>query len=166
MKTREAKVTMPDTITIQVASIPIAQPRQRHRVVVGKTGKAYATNYTPTRDPVNVYKASVQQAAQNQYQGSPLDGPLAVRLRFLLPRPKSLCWKKKPMPRRWHTRKPDAENMAKSTLDALSGLLWRDDAQVCSLWAEKLYASGAEQPGVIVQVNALEASGESDLLWA
>jgi len=35
--------------------------------------------------------------------------------------------------------KPDIDNLAKCILDALNGVLWRDDAQVVDLWMSKRY---------------------------
>ena len=39
-----------------------------------------------------------------------------------------------------YTKKIDADNLAKSILDALNGLAYDDDAQVCMLVVKKLYA--------------------------
>jgi len=145
-----------DAITFTVAAVPVAQPRQRHRII--NTGdRVFAQNYTPTKDPVNAFKAKVGQAAEQAYQGPPLQGPLALDLVFVLPRPGYLCWKTKPMPRLFHTSKPDADNLAKAVKDALSGLLWRDDCQVCKLTAEKHIAAGDEQPSVLVRLTPLDS---------
>ena len=38
------------------------------------------------------------------------------------------------------TVKPDTDNYIKSTLDALNGILWRDDAQIVDLTAHKFYS--------------------------
>lgn len=59
------------------------------------------------------------------------------------------------MPREPHTIKPDADNLAKSVLDALSGLLFHDDKQVASLVVTKQIAAGDEQPHVVVRVLEL-----------
>lgn len=36
--------------------------------------------------------------------------------------------------------KPDADNLAKAALDACNGIIWRDDALICSLLVKKRYA--------------------------
>ncbi len=53
-----------------VPAIPIAQPRQRHRVMrIG--GRTIAQNYTPKKDPVNQFKATVALVASEHTNGSP-----------------------------------------------------------------------------------------------
>jgi Holliday junction resolvase RusA-like endonuclease len=53
------------------------------------------------------------------------------------------------------TRKPDADNVAK-IIDALNGIVWRDDAQVVSLFIRKLYA---ETPGLDVVIRSYAPQG-------
>lgn len=47
------------------------------------------------------------------------------------------------------TKKPDADNLAK-VVDALNGLVWRDDAQIVDLAVRKVYA---EVPGLDVVIR-------------
>ena len=51
-----------------------------------------------------------------------------------------------------HTKKPDFDNLAKSTCDALNGLLWHDDSLICKATIIKTIASGTEIPHVYVSV--------------
>jgi Holliday junction resolvase RusA-like endonuclease len=157
---------VPDLITItaektammirfHIPAIPIAQPRQRHRVMQS-AGRAFAMNFTPSKHPVQAFKATARMAAQTAYQGAPLEGPIVLRVLFLMPRPGRLRWKKRPMPREWHTSKPDLDNLEKSLKDALSGLIWIDDAQVCEVRKQKLYCCGDEQPGLMVEIEQCE----------
>lgn len=144
-------------IAFVVPGLPVAQPRQRHRIVKGAGGRVFSSNYTPKDAPVASFKARVAMACREVYSGAPLDGPLAVRLLFLLPRPKVMMWRKRPMPRVPHTSRGDVDNFAKSSLDALSDAgLWRDDAQVARLLVEKWIAAGDEQPRTEVEVLAME----------
>ena len=62
-------------------------------------------------------------------------------------------WKSKPMPRLPHTSKPDCDNLAKGTLDAMTGVAWDDDSQVCVLAVQKWIAGGNDSPGVKISVN-------------
>lgn len=142
----------PDIVRLSVPCVPIAQPRQRHRVVQ-TADRTFVQNYTPARDPVNAFKASLQDAASKAHRGGPIEGPLAARMLLLFPRPGRLRWKTRPMPRCPHASKPDAENVAKAVLDALTGLLWFDDAQVCDLIVKKRYAAGDEPAGVYLEVQ-------------
>ena len=133
-----------------VPAVPIAQPRQRHAMIAG-----HIRNYTPTKSPVNAFKASARLAFSQVYCLEPLDGPVTLSCVFVMPRPKRLIWKRREMPREPHTGKPDLDNLIKSLKDALKGLAWRDDSQVCS-YAEpfgKVIASGNEQPHVEVEIR-------------
>ena len=141
-------------IRFVVPAIPVAQPRQRTRVV-GKGGRYFAHNYTPTSAPVNAFKAAVQQAAAAVYSGPPLEGPIALAVLFVLPRPKRLLWKTRPMPRDWQPARPDEDNLSKAVRDALEGILWRNDSQICLPLAAKMVAAGREQPHVVIQVQDL-----------
>lgn len=149
---------MADPITITVPAIPMAQPRQKQRVVKTKAGKVFAQNYTPRDAPVMNFKATVRMAAAAAYQGPPLDGPLRCDAVFVFPRTSAQVWKTKPMPRLWHWKKPDRDNIDKAIMDALSGLVWVDDAQVCDGRIRKVIASGDEQPHVEITITPLEPS--------
>ena len=50
------------------------------------------------------------------------------------------------------TRKPDADNVAKSVLDALNGVAWLDDAQVTHLSVRKLERRRATRARTAVRV--------------
>src|SRR5690606_5282903 len=120
-------------------------------------GKAIVKNYTPTKAPVNAFKAAVQASYAAAFPGAPpANGPVELIVMFVLPRPKYLIWKTKPMPRLWHTAKPDLDNLEKALKDALTGLAWRDDCQVCDKISRKRVAAGDEQPHVFVSITELE----------
>lgn len=59
------------------------------------------------------------------------------------------------MPREWHTRKPDSDNVLKAVKDSLNGLAWRDDSQVCKVHLEKHEASGDEQPRTEIEIKEI-----------
>lgn len=42
------------------------------------------------------------------------------------------------------TKKPDGDNIIKTILDALNGVAYRDDSQICRVYFEKMYAEIAE----------------------
>ena len=77
-------------------------------------------------------------------------GPFRVALRFILPRPKRLKVRRK------HTTRPDVDKLARCILDALTGVVWKDDAQVISLRASKRYAQPEEAPRVDIWVWGLD----------
>lgn len=138
-----------------VPGVPIAQPRQRTRVMA-MGGRMVAQNYTPAKHPSQTFKAAVQLSAAAVYTGPLLQGPLFLAITFVFQRPKVMCWKNKPTPRTAKTTKPDADNLAKSVMDALNGVLWHDDAQVSDMRIIKVVAGGDEQPRTEIMVQPME----------
>ncbi len=69
---------------------------------------------------------------------APIDGPVELRVTFYLPRPKSA-------PRRIlePAKLPDLDKLVRGIGDALTTAgVWRDDSQVVSVIARKLFAGG------------------------
>lgn len=136
-------------IKFTVPCVPVAQPRQRHRVVHAG-GRSFASNYTPAKDPVNAFKAACQLAASQAYDGPPIDWPISMDIDFVFPRGKQP--KKAGSDRLPHAVKPDRDNLAKSLQDALNGLLYRDDSLIWNGVISKWRAAEDEQPHVEVRV--------------
>lgn len=112
-------------------------------------------SYIPANDPVNAFKASVRLSAAQVHSGGPITGPVMVDAEFVFPRMKGQIWKTKPMPRLRHAKKPDTDNLQKAVFDALTGLLWIDDAQICDGRIQKWIAAGDEQPHVVITITPL-----------
>ena len=85
-------------------------------------------------------------------------GPLRVRFDFVMSRPKVHFNSKgdlKPSAPFYHTTKPDALKLARSTEDALTGIVWADDAQTAMLEVSKCYAGKGEPCGCQVTIQSL-----------
>ena len=52
-------------------------------------------------------------------------------------------------------KKPDADNIAKVVSDALNGIVYEDDSQICDLNVKKLYT--VQEPGVYVYIDRLDS---------
>jgi len=93
-----------------------------------------AAMYTPakTKQFENYVKLVAAQHAPEEL----LTTALEVRLDFLFHRPKSL-----PKKIRYHTKKPDVDNLAKSVLDSMEGIIYVNDSQVISLKVTKDYGT-------------------------
>lgn len=79
------------------------------------------------------WRATVQHAIVEVYQGPPLDGPLEVSLTFTLPRPRGhfgAHGKLRPSAPAYPTTRPDRSKLCRAVEDAATGLLWRDDSQI------------------------------------
>ena len=131
---------------------PIAQPRQRHRIV-GAGRNAFIQNYTPSSATVNTFKSACKIAARSAYTGKPLTGPLLMQLVCVFARPEKLRWKTKPMPRLPHAKKPDRDNVAKAVQDALESIVYKNDSQICGGEIVKMIASGDEVTHVFVKIE-------------
>jgi len=137
-------------LVFDVPAVPVSQPRQRSTFINGQV-----RTYTPTKHPVNAFKATCAESATHAYAGPPLRDALRLTLTFVLPRPRAMVWKTKPMTRAPHAKRPDVDNLAKAVKDALSKLVWHDDSQIAQLEATKVIAAGDEQPHVRIKVEVI-----------
>jgi crossover junction endodeoxyribonuclease RusA len=95
------------------------------------------------------WRTTVAWHAAQAHRTAPLDGPLRVEFAFVMPRPTSLPKRKATPP---HIKRPDLDKLARAVMDALTGVVWRDDSQVNDLHPTKRYAELDEQPGVHIRV--------------
>jgi len=144
----------------------IAQPggSKTATVIRRKGGAIVMVNGRPlvtTRDACKKnpeWKQTVAFFARKQYAGDPLDCPLSVRFIFTMPRPKGHYGSGRNMgvlkasAPQYHTSKPDALKLARSTEDACTGILWRDDCLTVDIRSRKIYG---ENPGVRIVVQKL-----------
>lgn len=95
----------------------------------------------------------------------PMDGPLCVDVVFWMPRPKSHyktgknAGTLKADAPQYHTSKPDATKLWRSTEDALTGIAWRDDAQIATQRITKRYGDKPGADIIIGQLNSQRAEG-------
>lgn len=141
------------TLQLFIPGEPIAQPRQRHRIV-GKGREAYVQSYVPTTHPVQGWKAAIIASVKQMPHGYHVkDEPVGLEILFQFERPESHRKKRGGLAKgapRFKTSKPDLDNLEKAVKDALTGVLWHDDAQVTYVWKRKVWVtSGA---GLLVSV--------------
>lgn len=112
-------------VAFTLSITPVAKGRPRFG-----NGRAYTDPKTRS------FERAVAVLARKAYPGPPLTGPIGLELTFHLPRPKSA-------PKRvvWPAVRPDLDNQIKGVKDALNGILYGDDGQVCILAARKVYGS-------------------------
>lgn len=144
--------TEPTIIRFRVPAVPVAQPRPR---AVSLNGRARMAN-VPKSHPVHDFRATVRMAFRSHHHGPPLQGPLSLSLLFVMPRPKRLMWKTKPMPREPYTSsRNDWDNLGKSVCDALNGLAWRDDGQIVEVALRRMIAAGDESPHAEIEIREI-----------
>lgn len=101
------------------------------------------------------WKNAVAWAAREVFRGPLLEGPLVLRIVFVLPRPKGHFGKRGLLdsaPAR-PTTKPDLLKRARAIEDSLNGIVWRDDAQIVEEVLGKFYGEPARAE---VAVSALQ----------
>lgn len=110
---------------------------------------------------VAAWREAVRQAATEAMPDGyePHDGQVEVSLVFLMPRPKGHVGARglRPSAPTSPLGRPDVDKLARAVLDALTGVIFRDDSQVVLLTASKEYAApdiGGE-PGVHIGVSCL-----------
>ncbi len=91
--------------------------------------------------------------------GERLDGCIKATIKAYFEVPKSTSKKRKAMMldgRVGRTQKPDCDNLAKSVLDALNGVAYRDDSQIVELHVCKGYAEEARVECELEELQDLE----------
>jgi Holliday junction resolvase RusA-like endonuclease len=136
--------------TARIIGLPKAQPRPR-----AARFKESMRIYNPKM--ANEWKAQIGRDCQ-ALSGLKLEQGVAVELDFFMPRPNSHYKTNGNLtdraPGNWHLQKPDADNLAKAVLDALSQIgAWEDDDQVCELTVRKLWeVADGIGPGLAIRL--------------
>lgn len=144
-------------VVVEMAGNPRGKGDPDTRVAYTKgSRKPFVLTYKATED--RVYEDAIGVRAKIAMRGLkliPAGCPVAIRLFIMVPIPKS--W-----PRRdrdaavvgimFPTGRPDHDNYSKSICDALTGIVWEDDSQICRSLIVKEYA---ECPGIIAEVYLL-----------
>ena len=121
-----------------------------------QTGKIMVVEASKNKD----WRAEVKAAAMEAYDGPCVSGPLKVHFTFFLLRPKMHYGSGKNSDQRkppfaWlpgPVKAPDTTKLIRSTEDALTGVVWVDDAQIIVQKGLKLYIDRWERPGAMIEV--------------
>ena len=120
------------------------QGKARHRTT--KTGRTY----TPAKTVE--YENLIRQCFLATNEQERLEGQITANIQAFFSIPKSASKKQREqmlMGDIRPTKKPDADNVAKSILDACNKIAYSDDSQVVKLLVEKHYG---ETPRVVVEL--------------
>ena len=163
---------MAEPITITVHGIPGPQGSKRHvgnGVMVESSKKV-----KPWRQDVKAAALTAMQTGQHHdlipLSRPPLDGPLAVSMVFTMREqptakpswwPAGAAWSRKLL---WRpATMPDLSKLARSTEDALTGVVWKDDARVVEYVRLAKYYIGhpaddvlPHGPGCVIRVWTLQ----------
>lgn len=143
-----------EVIEFRVHGIPQSQgsmsaflpPGSKHPIITHKRGKT-----------LKAWRSDVVAAMP---KGRMLYGPVGVYICFYMPipksRPKVLKTEKQWMEWAYPAKKPDLDKMERAILDALTGVILRDDSQVVSVTKAKIYF---DPPGARIAILPLTPNG-------
>jgi len=151
---KEVTIQRRHLYTVRANGIPKGQPRPR---AFARGGRAAV--YDP--GTAEGWKSCVALACRDMEGANHIE-PLSVTLTFFMPRPKSHFKTsgqlKDRVPHFIHDQKPDADNLAKAVLDALTQIrVWGDDDQVADLTVRKYWESEkngpqTHPPGCVIRI--------------
>jgi Holliday junction resolvase RusA-like endonuclease len=141
-------------LIFEIPGEPVAQGRPRAFRMPGGQIRAY--DPAKSRSWKAEARAVMALRLREWSRAELLTGPLDVTIRAIFTCPASQYRKREPLGRRPHAKRPDAENVAKSVLDAATGVVWVDDSQVARLSVEKIIGAQGEAPRVEVCVTPIE----------
>ena len=130
------------------------EPKPKGSVTAMRTGNrtVYLNGSTKKgRELFNDWAYAVEFAAADVAKGQPYwptVDPVEVNVDFRLHRGKTVR-------RIMHTTKPDIDKLARAILDPLTGIVWKDDAQVVILTATKRYVREGETSGATIYITTL-----------
>lgn len=134
-------------ITFDVPGKPVPQGSKRH---VGRGILVEQTNVLP-------WRAAIAACAPRPAQL--IEGPVRATLVFTFERPKKhyrtgrhALVLREDAPAHY-SRTPDADKLARAVLDALTGVVWRDDGQVSHLVVVKQYGTAPGLRAFIDEVS-------------
>lgn len=153
---------MIEPISFFVSGVPKGQPRPRAFARNMGGGKFVARVFDS--GTAEAWKSAVAAEAAQHKPAAPISGPVRLRIRFFMPRAKGHFVGGKPerglktgAPTH-HVGTPDADNLAKAVMDALTqcGWHWRDDAQVAVLTVVKAYSESCTTGGAMIEIGEVE----------
>jgi crossover junction endodeoxyribonuclease RusA len=120
--------------SFKVHGRPIPQGSMKGFIMKGRGGGSYVA-LTSANTKTEPWRQEVAAAAIKARVPHVSLGPLRLTVVFALPRPIS-------RPKKFQSpdKRPDLDKLLRAILDALTGIAFRDDAQVCEIRASKVYA--------------------------
>lgn len=140
--------TVPLALTAFVAGKPA--PQGSKRGIATRHGKVAmiesSKNVKPWRESIRHALLDEHGKARATYP----DGPIHVRLEFVMPRPTSTPKQRTPAA----VKRPDLDKLVRAVLDAISSAgVWKDDSQVTRIDTTKRLAEIDEQPGCHIAIS-------------
>lgn len=148
---------------LEFTVVGVAIPKGSGRAVISRT--THRAMFKPDNPKTKGWQQTIAATAATALQRPEhanrrfTEGPIALAVVFYLPRPQRLLTKRRaPIPVA-HTTKPDLDKLIRSCKDALTGVVWTDDAQVTDVIARKRYCAATEIPRAVIRVRRAESGG-------
>lgn len=122
-------------------------------------GKGRFKEQSPHLQP---WRNDVRNAAMQAFGEALIAGPVFTEIVFMFARPNVHHVSSKPdRPLKstapfWHTIMPDRDKLERATNDALTGVVWVDDCQVCGTLSHKIYAEPGIASGALIRIYLLQ----------
>ena len=143
---------------MQISFTVLGSPQGKERPRFTKFGKAYTPPKTKFYE--DSIRANYRRSIRHKFsQNTPLEAEIIAFYEI----PKSVSQRQRKLMLDGKikvTKKPDGDNVIKIILDALNGVAFHDDAQICKIFFEKKYAL---KPKVCVKIRNLEGSENGTL---
>jgi Holliday junction resolvase RusA-like endonuclease len=150
---------MSDSFGIEFFVAGIAKPAGSKRgFFAKKLGRVIITDANKNSKD---WKTDVKIAAQSAYDGPLITEPISVTFQFFMPRPAGHYGtgknesKLRASAPAFPKSKPDVLKLARGVEDALSGIIYKDDAQIVVEHLYKSFTSEGCKPGVKITITAL-----------
>lgn len=136
---------------LTITGKPIPKARPRARLIRGR--KPFVSIY----DSQKAETAGVQKQLKLIFKSEPFLTPLSLSVDFYIQRPRSHygtgrnVGKLKPSAPKCNIKKPDIDNYIKFIMDAMNGIVYKDDSQVVCVKAWKLYAEEEEKTVISIE---------------
>lgn len=153
-------------IKFNVPRKPFPSPRPRIVNIGGYPHAYFSKNYT-------IEKQVIEDLFRNDFGDgfSCYDGNLSVRIECRMPFPKTsfngfsgkkadICKELNTL--KPHNKKPDLDNIAKTYLDALTGIAWKDDSQISKLVLVKKWSFREE---VLIEIDYTDINNKDEIVY-
>ncbi len=124
---------------------------------MSKSGKMFVR---PANKETKIWMAVVSYHARQYYQGELLTGAIKASFVFTMKRPKAHYRANgdlKETAPLFHVSRPDVGKLVRSTEDALSGIIYRDDSQIAVRDEKKIYG---EKTGVEILIQEIKEEAQ------
>lgn len=128
----------------------VGQPVAQGSKVIRYRGK-YPALADDNANELKRWRRRVALLAASEMRGRPfIEGEVELRLVFWLYRPKNAPKSRPPTA----AKKPDVDKLERAIFDSLTGVVYRDDAQVTDVWSRKKVSGPGQPMGVHIAVRS------------